>query len=194
MTGTLSTPRSTRPTSAGKVSIFARSPVAPKITSASTSLVAISAPLLAKPATASITGLCLIRSQPRRNRHHTGWVRSTARLGIWPGLAWPQRRRVPELAVAAAGLHQLRMSAALGDLALVQQDDLVDLLESLQLVGDEQGGAARGEQQQVGGEGHPRFRVQVGGRLTEEQHGRAGQRGPGKGQPLPFSAGHGGPV
>src|SRR5450631_315591 len=36
MTGTSSTPRWTRPTSAGKVSIFARSPVAPKITSAST--------------------------------------------------------------------------------------------------------------------------------------------------------------
>src|SRR5215472_5445825 len=36
MTGTSSTPRSTSPTSAGNVSSFARSPVAPKITSAST--------------------------------------------------------------------------------------------------------------------------------------------------------------
>src|SRR5215813_14601705 len=36
ITGTLSTSRSTSPTSAGKVSILARSPVAPKITSAST--------------------------------------------------------------------------------------------------------------------------------------------------------------
>src|SRR5690348_6317646 len=41
MIGTSSTPRSTSPTRAGKVSSLARSPVAPKITSASTLLAAI---------------------------------------------------------------------------------------------------------------------------------------------------------
>src|ERR1700733_16194175 len=46
MTGTLRTPRLTRPTSAGKVSSLARSPVAPKMTSASIWLVAIIYPLL----------------------------------------------------------------------------------------------------------------------------------------------------
>src|SRR4051794_13943418 len=42
--GTLSTPRSTRPTSAGNVSSLARSPVAPKMTSASMAWSAIVSP------------------------------------------------------------------------------------------------------------------------------------------------------
>src|ERR1022692_469182 len=58
MTGTLSTPRWTSPTSAGNVSILARSPVAPKITSASTRLVVISAPCLIAPSP--------LRARPRR--------------------------------------------------------------------------------------------------------------------------------
>src|ERR1019366_2209706 len=43
-TGTSSAPRSTSPTSAGKVSSLARSPVAPKMTRASTGSVAMKAP------------------------------------------------------------------------------------------------------------------------------------------------------
>src|SRR4051812_8162656 len=46
MTGTSRTPRSTRPTSAGNVSSFAKSPVAPKITRASMGSVAIFSSLL----------------------------------------------------------------------------------------------------------------------------------------------------
>src|ERR1022692_3728843 len=58
MTGTLSTPRWTGPTSAGNVSSLARSPVAPKITSASTRFVVISAPCLIAPSP--------LRARPRR--------------------------------------------------------------------------------------------------------------------------------
>ena len=43
------------------------------------------------------------------------------------------------------------MRAALRNLAVVQDDDLVDLVQSLQFVRDEQGGAARREGEQVGG-------------------------------------------
>src|ERR1022692_4571799 len=67
MTGTLSTPRCTSPASAGNVSILARSPVAPKITSASTSLVAMSAPLPDRPTHQIVAQRCC---------HHSGRVRA----------------------------------------------------------------------------------------------------------------------
>ena len=48
--------------------------------------------------------------------------------------------------------------------------------------------------QQVGGQRGAGFGVQVGGRLVEDQHGRVGEQRPGQREPLPFAAGHGGPV
>jgi hypothetical protein len=56
-----------------------------------------------------------------------------------------------QLPVRAGGPDELLMRTALRNLAVVQDDDLVDLVQSLQFVRDEQGGAARGEGEQVGG-------------------------------------------
>jgi hypothetical protein len=47
------------------------------------------------------------------------------------------------------------MRAALRDPAAVQDDDLVDLIESVRLVADERGGAARGDGEQAGRERGP---------------------------------------
>jgi hypothetical protein len=60
------------------------------------------------------------------------------------------------------------MGAALGYLAVVQDDDLVDLVESLQLVRDEQGRAACGEGEQVGGQSSAGFGIEVRGRFVED--------------------------
>ena len=74
-------------------------------------------------------------------------LRARNAVSLRLGLRGPEGRRVPELPVAAVGVHQLRVRAALGNLAVVQDDDLVNLVESRQFVGDEQGGAVRGEGQ-----------------------------------------------
>ncbi len=83
------------------------------------------------------------------------------------------------------------MSTALRDLAVVQDDDLVEEIESLKLVGDKQGGPARGESEQIGGQGRARLGVQVRGRLVQDQYGWIGEQGPGQGEPLALAAGHG---
>ena len=95
-----------------------------------------------------------------------------------------------ELPVRSGDPDELLMRAALGHLAVVKDDDLVDLVESLQLMRDEQGGAARGESEQVGGQGHASLGIKVRGRLVEDQHGRIREQRPGQGEPLPFAAGH----
>src|SRR5260370_22621611 len=91
---------------------------------------------------------------------------------------WSIHRHFLQLPVSSAGTHQLLVRAALSHLAVVQDDDLVNLVESLQLVRYEQGGPARGEGEQVGGQGSAGFRIQVGGRLVEDQHGGARREGP----------------
>src|SRR4051794_18623833 len=68
MIGTSSTPRSTSPTSAGKVSSFARSPVAPKMTSASMSAVAIEILLISRGARGSVQPLEDVVADPERVR------------------------------------------------------------------------------------------------------------------------------
>ena len=100
-------------------------------------------------------------------------------------------RRLVELPVQAADPDELLMRAALGNLAVVKHDDLVDLVESLKLVRDEQGGTARSQSEKVGGQGSASFRIKVRGRLVEDQHGRIREQRPGQREPLPFAAGHG---
>ena len=59
------------------------------------------------------------------------------------------------------------MGAALGNLAALQHHDLVDLIESLELVRDGKAGAALGERQQIVAQASPGFGIQVRGRLIE---------------------------
>src|SRR5215472_2758936 len=73
MTGTSSMPRSTRPTRAGNVSSLARSPVAPKMTNASTLSSAMSSPQRSHDDP--------IRSQPWRSLRHPARVNPETRLG-----------------------------------------------------------------------------------------------------------------
>ena len=76
--------------------------------------------------------------------------------------------------------------------AMVQHDDLVHLVQPVQVVRDQQGGAARGGGQQVGGERARRLsgsRCAVGS--SRISSGRVGQQRPGQREPLPFPAGHG---
>ena len=119
----------------------------------------------------------------RRGRGRQGAaVPAAACSGAGRGPRGPEGRRVPKLPVAAVRAHQLRMRAALGDPAVVQDDDLVDLVESLQVVGDEQGGAARGDGEQVGGQRGARLQGR-GGRSARRGSAGPGRRaGPGPGR------------
>ncbi len=71
----------------------------------------------------------------------------------------------------------------------VEHHDLVHLVQALQVVGDQQGGPPGRGGQQVGGQRAAVLRVQVRGRLVQDEHGRVGQQGPGQGEPLPLAAG-----
>ena len=82
------------------------------------------------------------------------------------------------------------MGAAASDLPRLQHHDLVHLVQPAQFVGNEQGGPALGDVQQVGGESGPGLRVQVGRRLVQDQQVRRGEQGPGQREPLAFPAGY----
>ena len=69
--------------------------------------------------------------------------------------------------------------AALGHPAMVEDDDLVEPVESFQLVGDEQEGAAAGGVEQIGDHRGAGFRVEVGGGLVDDQQRRIGEQRPG---------------
>lgn len=64
------------------------------------------------------------------------------------------------------------MGAALDDAAGLEDDDLVDPVQAVGLVGDQQRRAPGGDVEQVGGEGAARVWVEAGGWLVEEQHSR----------------------
>lgn len=96
-----------------------------------------------------------------------------------------------ELPVRTADPDELLMRAALGNFAVVQDDDLVNLVESLQLVRNEQGGAACGEGEQVGGQSSAGFGIEMRGGFVEDQHGWVCEQGTGQREPLPFAAGEG---
>src|SRR2546430_12751181 len=53
-----------------------------------------------------------------------------------------ERRRLMQLPVRAVGQDELLVGAALHHRAVVEDDDLVDLVEPVKLMGDEQGRAA----------------------------------------------------
>jgi hypothetical protein len=72
-----------------------------------------------------------------------------------------------------------------------QDHDLVDMVEPVELVGDEQCASSGGDFQQVGCKGLARVRVEAGGRLVEDQQRRVREQGPGQGEPLPLAAGDG---
>jgi hypothetical protein len=55
------------------------------------------------------------------------------------------------------------VAALLGDRSAVEHDDVVDLVQSVALVGDQQDGTALSGPQQVGGEDPAAGGVQVGG-------------------------------
>ena len=80
------------------------------------------------------------------------------------------------------------MGAALRDRAPVEDDDLVHLRQARQPVRDEQGGAAFGKSEQVGGQRVRRRGIEVLAGLVEHQDREVGQQGAGDGDPLALSA------
>jgi len=80
------------------------------------------------------------------------------------------------------------VGAALDDAAGLEDDDLVDPVQAVGLVGDQQRRAPGGDVEQVGGEGAARVRVEAGGWLVEDEQRRVREQRPGQGDPLPFAA------
>ena len=68
------------------------------------------------------------------------------------------------------------MASPLDDAPLVEDDDLVHPVQAGEAVGDEEGPVALGEFQQVGGQGVGRRRVEVLGRLVEDQNPELGEQ------------------
>jgi len=86
------------------------------------------------------------------------------------------------------------VAALLGDSAVVEHHDLVDLVEAVAFVGDEQDGAAFGGVQQVRGERLAAVRVDVGSWLVEDEQRGVGEERARQRQALPFAARNGRPV
>ena len=83
------------------------------------------------------------------------------------------------------------MCAAFAHPTPIEHDDLVHLLQAVKLMGDEQGGPAPGRGKQVRRQRPPRPRVEVCGRLVEDQQLRSGEQRPRQRDPLPLTAGDG---
>src|SRR6266542_2732990 len=114
-------------------------------------------------------------------------------LGDWlsPLRRCRERLRLLQVPVRAVGQDELLVGAALHHRAVVEDDDLIDLVEPVKLMRDEQGRAAGRDREQVSGEGSAGCWVEVGGGLIEHEHGRIREQGPGQGEPLAFTAGQG---
>ncbi len=94
----------------------------------------------------------------------------------------------PQTGVASAGGHELDVAAPFDDVSLVEDDDLVNLVQAPEAVGDEQGRVALGELEKVGGEGVGRRRVEVLGRLVEDENRELGEQGAGQRDALALTA------
>ena len=86
------------------------------------------------------------------------------------------------------------MGAALGDSSLPQHYDLVDLIEPVELVGDEQRRAPGRRGEEIPGQGPAAGGIKVGSGLIEDQQRRIGEQGAAEGQSLALAAGQGRPV
>jgi hypothetical protein len=93
--------------------------------------------------------------------------------------------------IRPARVPELLMAAPLGDPAVVEDQDLVHLIKTVQVMRDQQDGPALGGTQHVRGERTAGGRVQMAGRLIEYQQRRVGQERPGQGQSLALAAGNG---
>ena len=76
------------------------------------------------------------------------------------------------------------MAAAPDDPTAAKDEDLVDLIEPVQIVGDEHDAASGGGGEKIPGEGAAAVRVQVSGWFVEYQHRWIGQQGASQGDPL----------
>ena len=131
-------------------------------------------------------------------REHAPWPR--ARAGGRARRAGGDRRcrgRDPgrglvegvEVRVDRRGGQQFLVAADGADGAPVEDDDLVGVGHRVQVVRDDDRGAARHQPAQRSEHPLPRRGVQPGGRLVEEQHRRVADHGAGDRQPLALAAG-----
>ena len=102
------------------------------------------------------------------------------------GAGEPAGEQVGEAAAAGA---ELGRGAGLDDAAVGDHGDLVGLGDRGQAVGDDDGGPARAEALEGVGDAGLAGRVQVAGRLVQDQQGRVGDPGPGEGDQLALPGG-----
>src|SRR5687768_6901960 len=95
----------------------------------------------------------------------------------------------PHVGVEAALAQKLGVGAALGDPALVEDDDLVGIDHGRQTVGDDDGGAARGDAAQGLLDRRLGSAVERAGGLVEDQDRRVLEEGTGDGDALLLAAG-----
>ena len=90
-------------------------------------------------------------------------------VGITPAGRCPASPGITGHARHVVSVAELGVAAASDNLPVPQHDDLVDLVETIQVVGDEQRRAPRRGPQKVPGEGLAAVRVEVGGGFVEYQ-------------------------
>src|SRR5712691_4595089 len=95
---------------------------------------------------------------------------------------------LPHLPVAAVRVDELGMGAVLGDFPLPQDDYLVDLIEPVELVGDEQRRSPSRRGEEISGEGAAAAGVKVGRGLIEYQQCWISEQSAREGQPLALAA------
>ena len=77
----------------------------------------------------------------------------------------------------------------ISDLPAFERDDLVELIEPVEVVGDEEHRASGRRGQHVGEQSAAGPGIEMGRGFVEYQQIRIGEQGPGYGQPLPLAAG-----
>ena len=121
---------------------------------------------------------------PRRGRRHAGWCRTAPPCRRRDVFSSSLASRAKVVAVGRADLvgGQMRFRDHLLDRAVHEQHaigDVGDLVTALGLVhvmgGDQHGQALRRQRVDLVPEFAPRFRIDAGGRLVEQQQLRAGQ-------------------
>jgi hypothetical protein len=96
---------------------------------------------------------------------------------------------LPEGAVGAGAVQEVGVGAPVGDAAPVQDDDLVDGLQTGEPVGDQERRPALGGGEEVGGQLVGGRDVEVLRGLVEEEDGEVGEEGAGQCDALALAAG-----
>src|SRR4051794_13909422 len=113
-------------------------------------------------------------------------------VGGWAGAVGGVVLVVVEAGVEVGGLEELVVVAGFGDVAVLEDDDLVGVADGGEAVGDDEGGAAGHEVVEGVEEESLAFAVEGAGGFVQDEHGGVFEEGSGDGDALAFAAGEGG--